>query len=262
MLEFLTGKIVQLSLSVSFIYAFIVTVFLLTTSSLYAPRSIPLIAKKPHKNIKKIRSIVKTRKNSEKWKQIIDVKIREAKKKRSPIPIESLLKHYIKLDLNKKVYKSDNPNEIYDILSKRIDKACLLHVAVLSEQSKKDFVKLLLGCGADSKVFNSIGQMPIDIAVTLNSRNGHEVLHLLLRDLAKKHPDSLVEFLNDYSVYLDKKHTIWGTFLHSATLAKNPNGVKLLLDHGADPRIPNSNGQIPIDIAGKLCFKEGYQLLL
>ncbi len=73
---------------------------------------------------------------------------------------------------------------------------------------KRTIGKTILHTAILVRSVENVGQSPLDIAIMMNSRDGNEMLHVLLDNLTKKDPDSLVKFLNEKNVSLDKKHTL------------------------------------------------------
>jgi len=177
-------------------------------------------------------------------------------KRRSPIgkavkikvPGALILEKLLSNEINKHYY-SHHPDETYQILSKKIDVAALLPLAVSGENI--DAVKVLLNYGADPAARNSMNQTSIEIAAVMNTqKSNNDMLDLLLSALVQQYPgDDVKNILNQNRIFLDKKHTVLGNPLHRAVLDRNLGAVELLLKSGADPVALNSRNQTSIDIA-------------
>ncbi len=142
------------------------------------------------------------------------------------------------------------PDKTYQILKQKINKTTILRSAVFSRNV--DAINTLLLHGADSTITNSDNIMPIDIAATMNDKNGHEIFNILFNNLRAKYKDKsnrLKQFLNENRIPLNRQHTIYGTILHSAVLSGKVDIVKTLLLHGADANNKNTNGQTALHLA-------------
>ncbi len=174
------------------------------------------------------------------------------------VPGALILEKLLSNGINKHHYPY-HPDETCRILSKKIDDAALLPLAVSGENI--DAVKVLLNYGADPAALNSDNQTAIDIAVVMNTKKSNKMLNPLLSYLVQKYPDDAVNnILNQMGISLNKEHTLWGTLLHKMVLAEKLGAVELLLNCGADPTALNSRNQTPINIAATLISKVGHEI--
>ena len=166
------------------------------------------------------------------------------------VPGALILQKLLSNEINKHYY-SHHPDKTYQILSKKIDDAVLLSLAVSGENI--DAVEVLLNYGADPAALDSENQTSIDIAVVMNTQKSNKMLNPLLSALVQKYPgDDVKNILNQNRIFLDKKHTVLGNPLHRAILDRNLGAVELLLNCGADPAALNSRNQTSIDIATRM----------
>ncbi|WGU93203.1 ankyrin repeat domain-containing protein [Paenibacillus dendritiformis] len=133
-------------------------------------------------------------------------------------------------DLNKQDQRRDNP---------------LLHAGA---EGLLDMVRLLLGAGADTRRTNRFG----GTALIPAAERGHiAVVEELLT-----HSDVDVNHINNLG---------WTALLEAIILsdggATHQRIVKLLLDHGADPRIADNDGVTPLEHAAKRRYREIEKLL-
>ncbi|MGK5593755.1 MAG: ankyrin repeat domain-containing protein [Parachlamydiaceae bacterium] len=102
-----------------------------------------------------------------------------------------------------------------------------LHFAALSGTPQT--IKLLLQHGADPHVYDQMESSPLDIAIR------HQ-------DLAK------VQAFIEGGVNLANTNSDEETALHIAARHGTPEIIELLIKHGADPDLKDSNGQRPLDL--------------
>ena len=145
-----------------------------------------------------------------------------------------------------------------------------LHVAAVLTGRDGNLAVLnsLLTRNADRNARNKDGWTPLHIAAALN-RNPEVVRTLSngrdpgLRDGKGRTPLHLAAAQNSNPLVVKRllehpraapnaRNNAGCTPLHmAAKKTKNPEVVKLLLDGGADPRLKNEKGQLPVDLAEK-----------
>ncbi len=120
-----------------------------------------------------------------------------------------------------------------------------------------EIVEMLLANGADIDFLSKDGYTPIYLAIKGNNK---EIVEILLQygakieirylfDAIRMSSIGIAELLIQYGADVNGQTLDGYTPLHQAVQAKDSALVKLLLTHGADPRIPNSKGETPYDLA-------------
>lgn len=97
------------------------------------------------------------------------------------------------------------------------------------------------------------------VDINVDSRSGSPVTRAMKRD---EGPDfDVMQMLIDAGADINIRGGMWGkTPLHEATLNAGPEGVKMLLDNGADPTIKDHADQTPLDILQAIKLEEGHIL--
>ncbi|KAI9573047.1 ankyrin repeat-containing domain protein [Boletus coccyginus] len=149
-----------------------------------------------------------------------------------------------------------------DLHARGQDEDTLLHCAIrtLEEVQCHMTVQALVGAGCHSSASNHTGQVPIDIAV---SRGFFSVVEYLLSKgtplprgtllTALRHQKSMVPFLIHNGADLRADEEIGNTILHivmsTTDEAQCLTTTQVLVSAGCRAFIPNSTGQLPIEIA-------------
>ena len=107
-------------------------------------------------------------------------------------------------------------------------------------------VELLLTTKADVNAKDNAGSTPLHQAAAANVEHS-DIVELLITHKAEVNA-------------VDKQGL---TPLHYALLADNPGVVRMLLDHGANPNVPDTTaGQTPLILAAAKGYKQAAELLM
>ena len=124
----------------------------------------------------------------------------------------------------------------------------LLHAA--SDSGSVDVIRWLLDHGADSNAWDRWRQIPLHRA----ARNGH---HRAVQVLLEQKTD-----VNSQANLGKTALNQAGTFASSHSRGREADIVRLLLDHGADPNIPDDSHSTPLHRASSLGLLDVARLLL
>src|SRR5262249_10550026 len=136
--------------------------------------------------------------------------------------------------------------------------AQLLHLA--ARDSRLDMIELLVAHGADVSAVDagicvnvsdlSIMRYLLEHGATAQhvGKNGFPPLVYLARGDKGEHPEKL-QLLLDYGADVNGVSKIGKTALHYAATAGHLRVITLLLEHGANTRLRDAEGDTPLDLA-------------
>lgn len=153
-----------------------------------------------------------------------------------------------------------------------------LHCAV--ERYDLSGVKILLNLGAKVNVYNNAGETPLHTAVRtrrypvdkikellkrpeikVNERNKSGMTPLMLA-VSLKYTDIVKALLADSCVDINMQGQQGNTALHFASRDGWGEGVKLLLNNGADATIRNDDGRNSYELSAGICSPEVREIIL
>jgi ankyrin repeat protein len=151
-----------------------------------------------------------------------------------------------------------------------------IHIA--ANYSNKYIIQLLLDNGADVKLKDKYGNLPIYFASKRGdlyfvkffqklgnplsgvNKNGENLLHAVAKSCTSdKDCADLIKYLIDHGVNINKINKKGKTPLHLATpisLYTMGRPIVALLQHGANPKIKDNDGNTPLDLALSTPYRE------